>query len=122
MKTWSETAEVQPLASRIITNSIQKDRLSHAYLLQGERGTGKEAVALLLSKALFCSSRTGVEPCQECHECKRIESGNHPDIHWIEPDGQSIRKEQIEHLQKEFSYSGVESEQKVYVIDRKSVV
>ena len=44
MKTWSEMAEVQPLAGRIITNSIKKGRISHAYLIQGERGTGKEAL------------------------------------------------------------------------------
>ncbi|SFB31439.1 DNA polymerase-3 subunit delta' [Lentibacillus halodurans] len=116
MKTWSEIAENQPLASKMITSSIQKDRISHAYLLQGERGTGKEAIALLLAKALFCNHRSGAEPCQECHACKRIESGNHPDVHWVEPDGQSIRKEQIEHLQKEFTYSGLESDQKVYVV------
>ncbi|TFJ93019.1 DNA polymerase III subunit delta' [Lentibacillus salicampi] len=116
MKTWSELTEIQPLASRIMTNSIQKDRISHAYLLQGERGTGKEAVALLLAKTLFCSNRSGVEPCQECNACKRIDSGNYPDLHWIEPDGQSIKKEQIEHLQKEFTYSGMETDQKVYVV------
>ncbi|QKY70874.1 DNA polymerase III subunit delta' [Lentibacillus sp. CBA3610] len=115
MKTWSEAAGIQPLASKIITNSIQRDRISHAYLLQGDRGTGKEAIALLLAKTLFCNNRSGVEPCQECNTCKRIDSGNHPDVHWIEPDGRSIRKEQIEHLQKEFSYSGLESDKKVYV-------
>lgn len=116
MKTWSEIAEIQPLASRIITNSINKDRISHAYLLQGERGTGKEAIATLLAKTLFCTNRSDAEPCQECNACKRIDSGNHPDMHWIEPDEQSIKKEQIEHLQKEFIYSGLETDQKVYVV------
>ncbi|WP_010531237.1 DNA polymerase III subunit delta' [Lentibacillus jeotgali] len=116
MKTWSETAEIQPLASRIITKSINKERISHAYLLQGERGTGKEAIAILLAKTLFCTNASDVEPCQECNACRRIDSGNHPDVHWIEPDGQSIRKEQIEHLQKEFYYSGLETDQKVYVV------
>ncbi|MEC5425017.1 DNA polymerase III subunit delta' [Virgibacillus sp. C22-A2] len=117
MKTWSEVAEVQPLASKIITNSIRKDRISHAYLLQGERGTGKEAIALLLAKRLFCDiNKTSVEPCHECNACKRITSGNHPDVHWIEPEGQSIKIEQIKNLQKEFTYSGLESSQKVYVI------
>lgn len=116
MKTWSEMAEIQPLASKIITNSIKKDRISHAYLIQGERGTGKEAIALLLVKGLFCSDKINIDPCNECLECKRIDSGNHPDVHWIEPDGQSIKIEQIRNLQKEFSYSGLESNRKVYVI------
>lgn len=116
MKTWSEVAEVQPLASKIVTNSIKKDRISHAYLLQGARGTGKEAIALLLAKDLFCENKTGVEPCHVCNACKRIASGNHPDVHWMEPDGQSIKIEQIRDLQHEFTYSGLESNKKVYVI------
>ncbi|WP_106495627.1 DNA polymerase III subunit delta' [Lentibacillus sp. Marseille-P4043] len=116
MKTWAEIMEIQPLAGKIITNSMKKDRISHAYLIHGERGTGKEAIALQLAKSLFCVHKDGVEPCQTCHACKRIESGNHPDVHWIEPEGQSIKKEQIDNLQKEFMYSGVESNRKVYII------
>ncbi|WP_339230770.1 DNA polymerase III subunit delta' [Oceanobacillus sp. FSL K6-2867] len=116
MKTWSQVADVQPLATRIITNSIKKDRISHAYLLQGERGTGKGAIALLIAKGLFCQNKSGIEPCNECNNCKRIESHNHPDVHWIEPEGQSIKIEQVRNLQKEFTYSGLESNQKVYVI------
>lgn len=116
MKTWSEVAEVQPLASKIITNSIKKGRISHAYLLQGERGTGKEAIALLIAQGLFCENKTGIEPCHACNACKRIASGNYPDVHWIIPDGQSIKIEQIRNLQKEFTYSGLESNRKVYII------
>ncbi|MBY7141587.1 DNA polymerase III subunit delta' [Virgibacillus sp. NKC19-3] len=116
MKTWSEVTQVQPLAGKIITNSIRKGRISHAYLLQGARGTGKVDIALLLAKDLFCENKTGIEPCHECHACKRIASGNHPDVHWLEPDGQSIKIEQIRDLQHEFTYSGLESNKKVYVI------
>jgi DNA polymerase III subunit delta' len=116
MKTWSEIAEIQPLASKVITNSIKKERISHAYLINGERGTGKEEIATILAKFLFCMELNGIEPCNQCVNCKRIESGNHPDVHWIEPEGKSIKKEQVENLQKEFTYSGLESNQKVYVI------
>src|SRR5699024_877840 len=116
MQTWEEIAKVQPLASKIITNSILKKRMSHAYLLQGENGTGKEAIALLIAKGLFCE-RDSLEPCNTCLSCSRIASGNHPDVHWIAPQEQSIKKEQIEHLQKEFTYSGFESNQKVYIIE-----
>jgi DNA polymerase-3 subunit delta' len=116
MQTWSHIAEIQPLAAAILTNSIQKDRISHAYLLQGERGTGKEAIALLLAKSLLCENKEGSDPCNACINCRRIDSGNHPDLHWVEPEGLSIAKEQIRHLQKEFSYSGVESSRKVYVV------
>ncbi|BAC11995.1 DNA polymerase III delta subunit [Oceanobacillus iheyensis HTE831] len=116
MITWEEITDLQPIASRTIINSINKGRVSHAYLLQGERGTGKRDIALLLAKYLFCLHREGANPCHTCNNCKRIDSGNHPDLHWIEPDGQSIKIEQVRNLQKEFTYSGMESNQKVYVI------
>ncbi|WP_430789427.1 DNA polymerase III subunit delta' [Virgibacillus flavescens] len=116
MNTWSDLENIQPLTSKIITNSIMKNRVSHAYLIAGERGTGKEAIARLLAKVLFCDNRNGTDPCNTCLNCKRVESGNHPDVHWIEPDGLSIKKEQIDELQKEFKYSGLESARKVYVI------
>lgn len=116
MQTWEEIADVQPLASKILTNSIRKERMSHAYLFQGENGTGKEAIALLLAKGLFCEQES-LQPCNACHSCRRIASGNHPDVHWIAPQEQSIKKEQIEHLQREFTFSGFESNQKVYIIE-----
>lgn len=116
MTTWSEIEKIQPIASRMITNSIKKGRISHAYLIQGARGTGKEAIATLIAKSIFCERLTGVEPCQTCRMCKRIDSKNHPDIHWVEPEGQSIKIEQIKNLQREFTYSSFESNQKVYII------
>src|SRR5699024_10871074 len=116
METWKAIAEVQPLAARILTNSLKRGRMSHAYLIRGERGTGTESIARLLAKSLCCESITAVERCHTCRACRRIESHNHADVHWIEPDGQSIKTAQIEHLQKEFMYSSMESEQKVYII------
>ncbi|KHE68041.1 DNA polymerase III subunit delta' [Halobacillus sp. BBL2006] len=116
MQTWKDMKEIQPLAGQMLMNSFKKDRISHAYLFQGNRGTGKKEMSLLFAKSIFCKNRDGAEPCQECRDCKRIDSGNHPDLHWIEPDGQSIKKEQILHLQKEFTYTGMESNRKVYII------
>ncbi|MFG6150792.1 DNA polymerase III subunit delta' [Halobacillus sp. B23F22_1] len=116
MSTWTEIKEVQPLVTQMLTNSFKKDRVSHAYLFQGDRGTGKREMSTLFAKSIFCRNRDGVEPCQHCLECKRIDSGNHPDLHWVEPDGQSIKKEQILNLQKEFTYTGLESNRKVYII------
>lgn len=116
MKTWGEIEQIQPVATRTIMNSIKKNRISHAYLFQGDRGTGKKEMALLLAKYLFCMNRQGENPCNHCINCQRIDSGNHPDMHWIEPDGASIKIEQVRNLQKEFTYSGMESNQKVYII------
>ncbi|CDQ21758.1 DNA polymerase III, delta prime subunit [Halobacillus karajensis] len=116
MQTWTQMKDIQPLAAQMLVNSFKKDRISHAYLFQGNRGTGKKEMSTLFAKSIFCKHRDGEEPCQNCRDCHRIDSGNHPDLHWIEPDGQSIKKEQILHLQKEFTYTGLESNRKVYII------
>lgn len=117
MKTWDQLEELQPSVLKMLKNSLLKERVAHAYLLEGIRGTGKKEIALLITKALFCDSLIeGFKPCEACHNCRRINSGNHPDVHKVEPDGLSIKKQQIQDLQEEFSKKGVESSRKVYMI------
>ncbi|WP_062051198.1 DNA polymerase III subunit delta' [Bacillus sp. JCM 19034] len=117
MNTWNKLAELQPRVIDILIRTLNKKRLAHAYLFEGSRGTGKKKVALQLAKSFFCENIQEAEPCQTCSSCRRIESGNHPDVHIISPEGQSIKKHQIEHLQKEFAYRGVESIKKVYIVE-----
>ncbi|WP_050613552.1 DNA polymerase III subunit delta' [Bacillus testis] len=117
INTWSELTDIQPLVSRMLQNSISKNRLAHAYLFEGEKATGKKDSASLLARSLFCEHRDeSMQPCNECTNCRRIVSGNHPDVHIIEPDGLSIKKEQIQYLQDEFTKKAVESNRKFYVI------
>ncbi len=117
VKTWDQLEELQPTVLKMLKNSLLKNRVAHAYLLEGIRGTGKKEIALLITKALFCESLIeGFKPCGACHNCRRINSGNHPDVHKVEPDGLSIKKQQIQDLQEEFSKKGVESSRKVYMI------
>jgi DNA polymerase-3 subunit delta' len=113
---WEQLEQYQPTVVKMLASSIEKGRVAHAYLFEGQRGTGKKEVSLLFAKSLFCMNRLGYKPCNECRNCRRIDSGNHPDVHFIEPDGQSIKKGQIEALQEEFSKTGVESNQKLYII------
>jgi DNA polymerase-3 subunit delta' len=81
------------------------------------RGTGKKEIGLLLTKSLFCEQLVeGYKPCESCNNCLRINNGNHPDVHIVEPDGLSIKVEQIRNLQAEFAKKGVESTNKVYLI------
>src|SRR5699024_7343927 len=101
----SSLEQAQPIASKILKNSITKNRLAHAYIIQGLKGDGKSEIAMLLTQTLLCQERNRIEPCGVYNVCKRVSTKNHPVAHWIEKDGQSIRNEQIDYLRKEFSYS-----------------
>ncbi|MGG3739519.1 DNA polymerase III subunit delta' [Aeribacillus pallidus] len=115
--TWEQFENVQPIVMQMLKNSLRKNRTAHAYMFEGMRGTGKKEAGLLFAKSLFCQHvKEGYLPCEECHHCKRISNGNHPDVHIIEPDGMSIKKEQIKALQEEFTKTGVESKKKFYMI------
>ncbi|MDQ0216217.1 DNA polymerase-3 subunit delta' [Oikeobacillus pervagus] len=117
-RNWDEMKKAQPTVLHMIANSINKNRVAHAYLFEGEKGTGKMDVALLFAKSMFCLQPVRqLFPCEQCVNCKRIDHHNHPDLHVIEPDGQSIKKHQINDLQKEFSKSSVESNKKMYIIN-----
>ncbi len=62
-----------------LRNALLADKVSHAYLISGEKSSGKEFIAKVFAMALQCE-RGGAEPCQECHSCKQALSDNHPDI------------------------------------------
>ncbi len=60
-------------------NALESGKISHAYIINGERSSGKEFIARIFAMALQCEAE-GVEPCNECHSCKQALSGNNPDI------------------------------------------
>ena len=62
-----------------IQNAVSQDKVSHAYILNGEKGSGKKMLADLFAMTLQCEEHTP-NPCGECHSCKQAKSGNHPDI------------------------------------------
>lgn len=64
-------------------NALTTNKISHAYIINGERSSGKEFIAKIFAMALQCENRQGIEPCHECHSCKQALSGNHPDIVFI---------------------------------------
>jgi DNA polymerase III subunit delta' len=117
VKTWDQLEQLQPTVLKMLKNSIRKNRVAHAYLLEGIKGTGKKDLALLITKTLFCDALVEeYKPCEACNNCRRINSGNHPDVHKVDPDGLSIKVQQIRDLQEEFTKKGVESARKVYMI------
>lgn len=101
-----------------IKRMIVKERIAHAYLFSGKKGAGKKRMAMYFAQSLFCQQPVEYGACLQCSECLRIEHRNHPDIHWIEPDGNAIKIDQIRDLQKELAYRGVETNRKVYIIEQ----
>lgn len=65
-----------------LQNAVAENRVSQAYIVNGERGTGKKMLAKLFAMALLCEEH-GAEPCNKCHSCVQAESNNHPDIIWV---------------------------------------
>ena len=59
--------------------AVAQDKVSHAYIINGEKGTGKKLLAGLFAHILQCEKGTG-DPCRECRECKQVLNGNHPDV------------------------------------------
>ena len=62
-----------------LQNAIRLNKVSHAYIINGEKSSGKEFIARVFAMTLQCE-KGGTEPCQECHSCKQALSKNHPDI------------------------------------------
>ena len=68
-----------------LQNAITMNKVSHAYLINGERSSGKEFVAKVFAAALQCE-KGGTEPCGECHSCIQVKSGSQPDIIFVSHD------------------------------------
>lgn len=81
--------------------SVKAGRIAHAFLLSGPHGVGKKSCAQLLAQAILCISENA--PCGECPECKKVLAGLHPDVHVIEPDGRSVKIDQIRELRKQIA-------------------
>lgn len=105
----------QQRAKQMLQNGLRGDKVSHAYLFSGPAGTGKRQMALAFAQALFCLERKD-DACGTCIECRKVEHGNHPDLHMVEPDGASIKIDQIRELQREFSYRAKAQQPKVYIM------
>lgn len=99
-----------------LRNQIKADRIGHAYLFTGTRGTGKTTIAKLFAKAVNCESPVDGSPCGECRSCRTISAG--ASVNVIEIDAASNNGvDNIREIVDEVSYSPVEGKYKVYIID-----
>lgn len=99
-----------------LKNQIKSDRLGHAYLFCGTRGTGKTSVAKIFSKAVNCEHPVDGNPCGACNVCKAVSSGASMNV--IEIDAASNNGvDNIREIKEEVAYSPTEGKYKVYIID-----
>ena len=113
-KTFSEVAGQKHIV-RTIQNALANNKIAHAYLFCGPRGTGKTSMAKLFAKALNCEEGFGHQ-CNECGNCLGVTDGSHPDV--IEIDAASNNGvEEVRDLIEKVKYLPIKGKYKVYIID-----
>ncbi len=106
----------QKLVIEILKKSISQDRLSHAYLFAGASGTEKKLAAVEFAKAINCEIKQK-DSCDSCLSCRKINNSNHPDIKFINPEGNYLKIDMIRNIQREIIYKPYESDKKIYIIN-----
>ncbi len=117
----------QDKAANILLRTIQRGRIPSSYLFAGESGIGKKFTAINLAKALNClgldtplakeEDVRGIDACDKCSSCRKIDSGVHPDFLLISPEGGQIRIEEIRAIDEVLSLKAFEGRYKVVIVD-----
>lgn len=111
---FDEVVGQQPII-QTLKNAIVQNRIAHAYLFCGPRGTGKTSIAKIFAKMLNCEDETN-KPCGKCINCKMVQNGSHPDI--IEIDAASNNGvDEVRNLIDKVKYAPMQGKYKVYIID-----
>lgn len=111
---FDEVVGQQPII-QTLKNAIVQNRIAHAYLFCGPRGTGKTSIAKIFAKMLNCEDKSN-KPCGKCINCKMVQNGSHPDI--IEIDAASNNGvDEVRNLIDKVKYAPMQGKYKVYIID-----
>ena len=98
----------------LLQNSIKSKKVSHSYLFIGQEGIGKKMIAMEFAKAMLCLDEKR-KYCNTCKSCIEFDTNNNPDFNIIEPDGNSIKIEQIREMQSKIIEKPIISSKKVYI-------
>jgi len=108
---------------KLLQRSLERGRLGHAYLFQGDELGELEGIARTLAKVLNClqprrAGSAATDCCDDCVNCRKIEHGNHADVHWVRPESRSrvVTMDQMRELMREVNLKPTEAEFKVGVI------
>ena len=99
-----------------LKKSILENKVSHSYMFVGIEGIGKQMMAKEFARIVLCTNEQE-KGCHQCKSCIEFMSHNHPDFLYIEPDGNSIKIEQIRYLQRKIQEKPIISDKKVYIIN-----
>ena len=100
-----------------LQQTVASDRIAGAYLFVGPTGVGKETVARYFTQLIVCERNTQPPTaCGTCLACRKVDSGNHPDLQFIRPEGSLLKIGQIRELQKQIIYEPLEASRKVYIL------
>ena len=110
-----ETLAGNKKTKELLNTIIKQNKFLHSYMFVGQSGIGKMLYAKEFSKRAMCLNRE--EICNKCKSCLEFDNNNHPDFFVIEPDGNSIKIEQIRELTNKIIEKPIVSEKKIYIIN-----
>ena len=106
----------QEVVAKTLKQAVEQEKISHAYLFSGPRGTGKTSVAKIFAKAMNCPNQVGGEPCNNCYICQAVTNGSLEDV--IEMDAASNNGvDEIRDIRDKSTYAPSVAHYKVYIID-----
>ena len=106
----------QEVVAKTLKQAVEQEKISHAYLFSGPRGTGKTSVAKIFAKAMNCPNQVGGEPCNNCYICQAVTDGSLEDV--IEMDAASNNGvDEIRDIRDKSTYAPSIAQYKVYIID-----